>query len=802
MKKLLITVCALAGFLNANAQFIEKVNFVGALDKDPAKDWTKNWTQWNPKAATYSAPTDSTTLNDASGQKEITSNLTLSSKEVYLLTSMVVVKSGAKLTIPAGTLILGRANTSATPKQYATIVVERGGQIDIQGTENSPVIITSSKAANSRDRGDWGGLVICGKATNNQGNNTQVEGFNNVSFNNQLAFHGGTDDADNSGSISYLRLEFAGFAFEPNKEINAITLGSVGSKTSIHHIQVSYSGDDSYEWFGGTVNLKYIIAYKGTDDDFDADFGYRGAVQFGIAQKDTAYFDLTWNVSGGSTSETFECDNDAAGSGLRPLTSASFVNMTCVGPVPIGRTYASMGSTSKGAFRRGARIRRNSRISITNSIFMGYRNFVMFDGDSTLIAAGVKPSVKVSNTNNIFRNNYILNTSSALNTKTSTANGLSEVSTGSSADSLSKWILSSVNNNQVDKATYTTGTVLVDPQNATSPDFRPVSTNKDLFGTTDYTANNFANYGTFVVCDSITKQPKSVTLKTSENALFTFEYTGSDATFQWQAATGSSKFANLVNGGQYSGTTNDSLSVSNITIQNNGEKFRCMISSRWCKDSTAVASITAILRACNLITTQPKAVEISSGSDAAFKIAVNDNNASINWQADFDLGMQDIPTGNAKYTNANTSDLTVKSVGLRNHKQAFRAIAANNVCIDTSNTVELSIADTCINTKSISVTDTLIVNLSVKVNNITKSNNIKVYPIPTQSTLTIDNGDFAIMGGYTIKIFNTVGTQVYSQSITQQQYTVDLSSYTLGVYFLAISNPQGTEVARKTIVLQ
>ncbi|MFN6047393.1 MAG: Ig-like domain repeat protein, partial [Bacteroidota bacterium] len=102
---------------------------------------------------------------------------------------------------------------------YATIVVERGGMIDIQGTNTKPVVMTSSKAAGSRDRGDWGGLVICGKAVNNQGTDVQLEGFNNVSVNNTLGKFGGSDDKDNSGSIKYVRIEFAGLAFEPNKEV-------------------------------------------------------------------------------------------------------------------------------------------------------------------------------------------------------------------------------------------------------------------------------------------------------------------------------------------------------------------------------------------------------------------------------------------------------------------------------------------------------------------------------------------------------------------------------------------------------
>ena len=296
MKKLFLAM-SLFAVVAAKAQFIEMVDYVGALSSDASKDWTKGWTEWDPKSKAYADATDLTTLNDVSGKKEITGTVTLDASKVYLLTSVVQIKDGGKLIIPAGTVIRGLADLNATPKLYASIVVERGGKLEVNGTSSNPVVFTSAKAAGSRDRGDWGGLIVCGKAINNQGADIQVEGFNNISFDATMAKFGGVDDADNSGIFNYLRIEFGGLAFEPNKEINGLTMASVGNGTSIDGVQVSYSGDDSYEWFGGTVNCKHLIAYKGTDDDFDTDFGYRGAVQFGIAQKDTSYFDMSWNAA-------------------------------------------------------------------------------------------------------------------------------------------------------------------------------------------------------------------------------------------------------------------------------------------------------------------------------------------------------------------------------------------------------------------------------------------------------------------------------------------------------------------------
>ena len=802
MKKILLSIAAVCALLSANAQVIEKVNYLGALDKDAKKDWTKNWTNWDPKNASYGAITDSTTLNDASGEKLITGTLTLSASQVYLLKTILVIKSGGKLVVPAGTVVRGRANTGATPKEYATVVVERGGKIELLGTESNPVVFTSAKSIGSRDRGDWGGIYIAGNAPNNQGADVQMEGFNNVSFDNKLSFYGGTIENDNSGILTFVRIEFGGFAFEPNKELNGLTLASVGNATKVDGIQVSFSGDDSYEWFGGSVNCKHIIAYKGTDDDFDTDFGYRGSVQFGIAQKDTSFFDLSWNAaSGASTSECFESDNDASGSGKLPLTSAVFTNMTCVGPVPVGGKWSDLSTTVKGAFRRGARIRRNSRISITNSIFMGYRNFIMLDGDSTLYAAGARPTVKPNDNFDLVRNNYFCNSTVAATPASSTANGLSETSTGYFADSVSKWLQTAKCNNMVNKVAYTSGTVLIDPQNKTNPNFRPVSTNADLYNTSDYTLNVYPKYGTFVVCDSITRQPKSLSVKTGSNAEFNFVYSTEDATFQWQNNTGSG-FKNISNAGQFAGVSNDSMSVSNVTMANNGNQFRCMISTRWCKDSTSAAMLTAIFKACTLITTQPAATSKASGSNATFTIATNDNTAAIKWESDFDMGMQTVPA-TSKYTGTATTSLTVKNVALRNHGQTFRAIAQTNVCADTSNTAMLNISDSCINYKSVKVTDTLVMKVNVSVSGVNKATNIKVYPVPTQNKLTIDNGNFTIMGGYSIKIYSTTGQLVYAQTISQQQYTVDLANWTgLGIYSLQVLDNNGAIIGTKSIILE
>ncbi len=490
---------------------LEHTTYVGALSSDAAQDWTTGWTNFDPLHTEYPDPTDTVTLNGmistlpVPGETNITTTMTLDAATVYLLKGLVVVREGGKLVVPAGTIIRGLADLSSTPKNYGAIVVERGGQIDVQGTVDNPVIFTSARAAGVRNRGDWGGLLLAGKSHHNllngtDNNNVQMEGFNNVTFDNTLARFGGTNANDNSGSIDFLRIECGGVAFEVNKEINGMTMGAVGAGTHIDHVQVSYSGDDSFEWFGGTVMTKHLIAWKGTDDDFDTDNGYAGVSQFGIGVRDSAYYDLTYSLpSGGSTSEGFESDNEATGTAnVTPYTSGVFSNYTMVGPVPLGSKYSDMNSVTKAAFRRGARIRRNSSLRIVNSIMMGYRNFVMIDGDSCIHNTNFPPAlslvtpgtpVDIQKKQISFANNIIVNTAASFNNASdTTANGLVEVTraTGSAAKlaAIDGWARQTgALANNINPVEFTPGTLLINPVAAsTTPNFRPIVASPALGG--------------------------------------------------------------------------------------------------------------------------------------------------------------------------------------------------------------------------------------------------------------------------------------------------------------------------------
>lgn len=296
-------------------------------------------------------------------------------KGTYLLKGWVYIANGATLTIEPGTIIKGDKDTKAA------LIVERGGKLMAKGTATAPIVFTSEQAAGNRKPGDWGGIILCGKAQNNKAE-MQIEGGPRTK-------HGGNDDNDNSGVLSYVRIEFAGYPFAADKEINGLTFGSVGSSTQIDHIQVSYSNDDSYEWFGGTVNCKYLVAYRGWDDDFDTDNGYSGKVQFGLVVRDSRIADT-------SQSNGFESDNNADGSAVAPFTTATFSNITFVGPkldagfqnttdyINGGALYPNNGS-ALGKFQSAMQIRRNSRLNCYNTLAIGFPIGLILDnqkGDS------------------------------------------------------------------------------------------------------------------------------------------------------------------------------------------------------------------------------------------------------------------------------------------------------------------------------------------------------------------------------------------------------------------------------------
>lgn len=280
---------------------------------------------------------------------QITTAVKLDAEKTYLLSGYVRVMGGGSIEIPAGTVIKGEKAT------FGALIIETSGTIKANGTASNPIIFTSDRPANERKEGDWAGVIICGESTVNLAGG--IGQYEDGILGTDVAKYGGTNPADNSGEFTYVRIEFAGQAVQPNKEINGLTLCGVGSGTKIHHVQVSFGGDDSFEFFGGTVNATHLIAYRGTDDDFDFDQGFSGKIQYGVSIKDPVIADKI------GVSRGIELENKTAVSGSvysRPVLS----NFTFVGP----------GNTDAISFHgAGIHFGQNSRMLLANSIIVNAR---------------------------------------------------------------------------------------------------------------------------------------------------------------------------------------------------------------------------------------------------------------------------------------------------------------------------------------------------------------------------------------------------------------------------------------------
>lgn len=306
----------------------------------------------------------------------ITGTRTLSKDTAYTLQGFVNVKRGGVINIPAGTLIYGDSASRGS------LIIERGGKIHAYGTATQPIVFTSKKSPGQRAAGDWGGIILCGTAgTNLPGDSAAIEGAGTI-FGPGSSF--ARNDDDSSGVLRYVRIEFAGVPFSPNNEINGLTMGGVGRRTVIDHVQVSHSNDDSFEWFGGTVNAKYLIAYKGLDDDFDTDNGFRGKLQFLLAVRDP-------NVADVSQSNGLEADNDASGSTASPRSHPLISNLTSIGPA------SDSNATVNSLYRRAAHLRRATYYGIYNSILMGWPIGLFIDGAAT-VAGAQEDSLQIRNT--------------------------------------------------------------------------------------------------------------------------------------------------------------------------------------------------------------------------------------------------------------------------------------------------------------------------------------------------------------------------------------------------------------------
>jgi hypothetical protein len=358
-----------------------------------------------------------------SSNSSITGDATLSSDIEYVIEGVVVVDDGGSITIPAGTVLKG--SLDVTP---SALMIRQGGQIFSQGTAEDPVVFTSGAAEGERTRGDWGGVVINGYSLCNFPSDQCVgEG--------ESGNYGGDDEDDDSGEITYTRIEFAGYEVSFGNELNALTLNGVGRGTTLEYIQTHYGSDDGFEWFGGTVDLKYAIATGISDDSFDYSTGWQGRGQFWIAQQDPDDADNGFEVDGN------EDDYDA-----EPFTDPTIYNITLV-----GKGLDGAGGTD-GESVDGLRLRRGTSGDIFNAIVIGF-------GTSGVDIDNVETQGRYTVQNSIISRN---------------ANDLAE-----DDDDLQDDLEQAAWNNQIGAAA---DPLLVDPFNRDAPNFRPGAGSPALAG--------------------------------------------------------------------------------------------------------------------------------------------------------------------------------------------------------------------------------------------------------------------------------------------------------------------------------
>lgn len=305
----------------------------------------------------------------------LTANKTLTADKTWTLKGYVYVPNGITLTIEAGTTI------KSDNTEKGALCIERGGKIQANGTADKPIIMTSGQAAGARNPGDWGGLIILGNAPTNRTSTPVIEGGLDRPY-------GGSNATDNSGTLKYVRIEYAGIAAFPGSEINGLTLGGVGSGTTIENIQIVYGNDDAYEFFGGNVNAKYLVAFATADDDFDFDFGYTGKIQFAVALRDPAF------VDNGDAGNGIEADNDGSGTTATPYTRPVLSNFTFVGPNNAAGTAAN--------HNFGNRWRRAVRFVLRNSILMGWQK-----GGFSMESDGTANDYSAAGGTSEFKNNLV-----------------------------------------------------------------------------------------------------------------------------------------------------------------------------------------------------------------------------------------------------------------------------------------------------------------------------------------------------------------------------------------------------------
>ncbi|ATB29478.1 hypothetical protein [Melittangium boletus] len=285
---------------------------------------------------------NTTTGSSVEVAQNITQNTTWTADKVYTLKQYIFVESGT-LTIEAGTKVLGAEGSA--------LIITRGAKLHAVGTKDKPIVFTSAAKEGERSAGDWGGVVLLGRARiNAAGGQTSIEGFVSNSSDERTRY-GGDDDTHDCGTLKYARIEFAGFQLAKDNELNGLTAGGCGSLTDIDYVQVHKGADDGVEMFGGTANLRHIVITQPDDDGLDYDLGYTGKVQYLVVQQNSTVGNRGIEASGNKS------DNSAAPRSVPEIWNATFLGSN--------REVAASGTKQEGlVFNTGAGVKlRNSLVA-------------------------------------------------------------------------------------------------------------------------------------------------------------------------------------------------------------------------------------------------------------------------------------------------------------------------------------------------------------------------------------------------------------------------------------------------------
>ncbi len=370
------------GTTSAAPSGLTSTSYKGAIDPSGSA-WYAGWTAYESILAGGNTPpinAGSTIVNISDATMMAAGDVVNWTKDnTYELEGFVFVNDGQTLNIEAGTVIQAKPGEGS---DASALIIARGGKIEANGTANEPIIFTFKGDVGNTSpstRGQWGGLIILGNASlNSIPGNTAVEGIPTTET---RGIYGGSDDADNSGTLKYVSIRHGGTNIGADNEINGLTLGGVGTGTTIDYVEVIANKDDGIEWFGGTVNCSHILSVFCADDGIDYDEGYRGNNQFVIVHQDP---------SSGNADRGGEHDGGTDPETAMPYATPKFFNVTSIG----------------NPDSRALTFRDNAGGEYHNSIFSGYAKGI----DIEFLEDQDQHSYKQFNDNNLKLENNVFNT--------------------------------------------------------------------------------------------------------------------------------------------------------------------------------------------------------------------------------------------------------------------------------------------------------------------------------------------------------------------------------------------------------